>query len=60
MVLLVVVVYRATCVWFVNELIKCELMDRLQRYAVFSVSVLLKLLGFENKLLVCRNVTDQC
>ena len=32
------VVFRATYVGFANELIKYELMDSLQRYAVFSAS----------------------
>ena len=49
--LFVVVVIELHCVGFAIELIKYELMDSLQRYAVFSTSDL----GFENMI-----VTDQC
>ena len=44
-------------VGFGNELIKYELMDSLQRYAVFSASDFCNFWGMEN--MICRNVTDQ-
>ncbi len=38
-----------------------ELMGRLQRYAVFSVSVILSMFGFENKIIFLGlKIMDQC